>query len=169
MKAVSDPIKVKKSTTLGITLKELQWYCKKAKMHTDSKPSVRLCGRLSIWMCWHMKGKGFMMRSKWTSQYLLGPKQSSQHSYLNNILLQRLDLMKSFWILMDNHNFFQRILGGKGRGSLPSSQPLKLQESKMFVLSESQAPDCSGSASIKSFTPYLRKEKNYAIAGSTVF
>lgn len=73
---------------------------------------------------------------------LFGSKKSNPYSYLNDILLQRLDLTKSFWILMDNHNFFQRILVGKERDSLPNSQPFKQQETKMLnVLSESQAPD----------------------------
>lgn len=47
----------------------------------------------------------------------------NQHSYLNDILLQRPDLMKSFRILMDNHDFFQRILGGRGQGVYQAANP----------------------------------------------
>lgn len=47
---------------------------------------------------------------------LFGPNHTNQLSYLNDIFLQRLNFIKSFLILMDNNNFFQRILERKGKG-----------------------------------------------------
>lgn len=47
---------------------------------------------------------------------LFGPNHTNQLSYLNDILLQRLNFIKSFLILMNNNNFFQRILERKGKG-----------------------------------------------------
>ena len=47
---------------------------------------------------------------------LFGPNYTNQLSYLNYIFLQRLNFIKSFLILMDNNNFFQRILERKGKG-----------------------------------------------------
>lgn len=54
--------------------------------------------------------------------------ETNHMPYLNNILLQRPDITESFWILMDNDNFFQRILGEKDKNKFTKQPVLTTRE-----------------------------------------
>lgn len=54
--------------------------------------------------------------------------ETNHMPYLNNVLLQRPDTVKSFRILMNNDNFFQRILGRKDKNEFTRKPILTTRE-----------------------------------------